>query len=150
MRVLLFNPRSSARRTPVLPMSLLAVGAVLEGRYEWSIVDGNLDTGDGSYEQQDMIPSYIETIVSDIQLTRPLNIAVDCGNGVAGVLAVERAQELARDVDRRGLLRRGSRDAKEDSEEDSSHGVQRPRRPIPWPARPKPGSGRVGWPVRTW
>ena len=32
MRLVLYNPRSSAGRKPVLPMSLLAVGAVLEGR----------------------------------------------------------------------------------------------------------------------
>lgn len=41
-RVVLFNPRSSAGRTPVLPMSLLAVGAVLEGRTPYEIIDGNL------------------------------------------------------------------------------------------------------------
>ena len=58
------------------------------------IVDGNIDSGDGAYEQQDLIPSYIETITSDIQLARPLNIAVDCGNGVAGVLAVELFSKL--------------------------------------------------------
>jgi phosphomannomutase/phosphoglucomutase len=58
------------------------------------IVDGNIDSGDGTYEQQDLIPSYIETITSDIQLARPLNIAVDCGNGVAGVLAVELFSKL--------------------------------------------------------
>jgi len=58
------------------------------------IVDGNIVSGDGDYEQQDLIPSYIETITSDIQLARPLNIAVDCGNGVAGVLAVELFSKL--------------------------------------------------------
>lgn len=41
-RVVWFNPRSSARRTPVLPMSLLAVDAALSGRVPTSIVDGNL------------------------------------------------------------------------------------------------------------
>lgn len=39
--IILFNPQSSANRKPVLPMSLLAVGAVLEGHYAYSIVDGN-------------------------------------------------------------------------------------------------------------
>ncbi len=43
MRLLLYNPRSSASRKPVLPMSLLALGAVLEGRRDYAIVDGNLD-----------------------------------------------------------------------------------------------------------
>jgi len=41
-RIILFNPRSSAGRTPVLPMSLLAIGAVLEERFPYVIVDGNL------------------------------------------------------------------------------------------------------------
>jgi len=41
-RIILFNPRSSAGRTPVLPMSLLSIGAVLEERFPYVIVDGNL------------------------------------------------------------------------------------------------------------
>lgn len=43
MKLLLYNPRSSASRKPVLPMSLLALGAVLEGRRDYTIVDGNLE-----------------------------------------------------------------------------------------------------------
>ena len=62
------------------------------------IVDGNIESGDGSYEQQDVIPAYIDTIASDIQLTRPLNIAIDCGNGVAGVLAVDLFKKLGCEV----------------------------------------------------
>jgi len=62
------------------------------------IIDGNIDNGDGDYQQQDLIPDYIETITSDIQLARPLNIAVDCGNGVAGVLAVELFSKLGCEI----------------------------------------------------
>lgn len=40
--IILFNPQSSANRKPILPMSLLAVGAVLEDHYDYCIVDGNL------------------------------------------------------------------------------------------------------------
>ncbi len=43
LMIILFNPQSSANRKPVLPMSLLAVGAVLEGHYDYCIVDGNLE-----------------------------------------------------------------------------------------------------------
>jgi hypothetical protein len=39
--IVLYNPPSNAQRKPVLPMSLLALGAVLEDRYEYLIVDGN-------------------------------------------------------------------------------------------------------------
>src|SRR5918911_1532708 len=42
-RLLLYNPPSSARRKPVLPLSLLSLGALLEGTHEYQIVDGNLD-----------------------------------------------------------------------------------------------------------
>lgn len=40
--ILLYNPPSSANRKPVLPMSLLALGAVLEGEHDYAILDGNL------------------------------------------------------------------------------------------------------------
>jgi tRNA A37 methylthiotransferase MiaB len=40
-RIILFNPVSSARRTPVLPMSLMAIEAALEGRWPSVIIDGN-------------------------------------------------------------------------------------------------------------
>lgn len=41
--ILLYNPPSSASRKPVLPMALLALGALLEGRHAYAIVDGNLE-----------------------------------------------------------------------------------------------------------
>ncbi len=48
-RIILFNPVSSARRTPVLPMSLLAIEAALEGRWPTDIADGNLMTDSLEY-----------------------------------------------------------------------------------------------------
>ena len=42
-RVVFYNPPSSRSRKPVVPMSLLAVGAVLEGEIDYVIVDGNLE-----------------------------------------------------------------------------------------------------------
>src|SRR5688572_7896158 len=40
--LILYNPSSSASRKPILPMSLLALGALLEGEEDYVIVDGNL------------------------------------------------------------------------------------------------------------
>ncbi len=37
----------------------------------------------------DIAPAYLDRIVSDVKLARPLKIAVDCGNGVAGAFAPE-------------------------------------------------------------
>jgi len=42
-RVVLVNPRACSRRNARIPVSLLALGAVLEGRREWEVVDGNVD-----------------------------------------------------------------------------------------------------------
>src|SRR5215471_3482287 len=42
MKLVLYNPRSNAGGKAILPMSLLALGAVLEGRHDYRIVDGNL------------------------------------------------------------------------------------------------------------
>lgn len=41
--IILYNPPSSARKKPVVPMSLLALGALLEGEHDYLIVDGNLE-----------------------------------------------------------------------------------------------------------
>ena len=54
-----------------------------------SIIENKLSTGEGSHSEQNVIPDYLDTIVNDIKLEKSLNIAVDCGNGVAGVLATE-------------------------------------------------------------
>jgi pyruvate-formate lyase-activating enzyme len=41
VKVVLYNPRSNASGKAVLPFSLLALGAVLEGVHPWELVDGN-------------------------------------------------------------------------------------------------------------
>ena len=41
--LILYNPASSAGRKPILPLSLLALGAALEQKHDYVIVDGNLE-----------------------------------------------------------------------------------------------------------
>ena len=41
--IILYNPPSNASHKPVLPMSLLALGSLLEGEYSYRIIDGNLE-----------------------------------------------------------------------------------------------------------
>ena len=48
---------------------------------------GALATGAGTYRTHDIAPAYLDRIVGDVRLARPLKIAVDCGNGVAGAFA---------------------------------------------------------------
>jgi phosphomannomutase/phosphoglucomutase len=59
---------------------------------------GNLKQGQGVLHEQDLLPDYIERIVDDVQLSRPLKLVVDCGNGVAGVVAPALFQALGCDV----------------------------------------------------
>jgi hypothetical protein len=44
MEIILFNPVSAPPGKNYLPLSLLALGAVLEGNHNYQIVDGNLET----------------------------------------------------------------------------------------------------------
>ena len=44
-------------------------------------------TGKGSVRAHDIMPAYIQRIVSGIQLSRPMKIVVDSGNGIAGASA---------------------------------------------------------------
>jgi phosphomannomutase/phosphoglucomutase len=41
----------------------------------------------GGYSTHDIKAAYVERIVSDVKIARPIKIAVDCGNGVAGMVA---------------------------------------------------------------
>jgi phosphomannomutase/phosphoglucomutase len=43
--------------------------------------------GQGSYRSHDIRRDYIERIVSDVKLARPMKIVIDAGNGVAGAFA---------------------------------------------------------------
>ena len=42
MHIIFYNPQSSGNKKPIMPLSLLAVGAVLEDKYSYEIADGNL------------------------------------------------------------------------------------------------------------
>jgi phosphomannomutase / phosphoglucomutase len=53
-----------------------------------------LAQGNGSYRSEKVLDIYRERILSDIKLDKPMNIAVDCGNGVAGVIAAQLFREL--------------------------------------------------------
>ena len=50
------------------------------------IESGDLAEGQGSVRYADVRDAYLERIVGDIKLERPLKAVVDCGNGVAGEL----------------------------------------------------------------
>jgi phosphomannomutase/phosphoglucomutase len=63
------------------------------------IEQGQLFEGAGSESFYDIEPEYIQRIASDIKLARPMKIAVDCGNGVAGAFAKKLYEALGCEVE---------------------------------------------------
>ena len=55
-------------------------------------------SGNGSYKEEDVREQYLDRICSDVKLAKPLKIAVDCGNGVAGELAPELFKRMGCEV----------------------------------------------------
>jgi len=63
------------------------------------IVEGNLAHGLGGQQRVDLLDQYYERIVSDVQTERRLKVVVDCGNGVAGVIAERLLEGIGCEVD---------------------------------------------------
>lgn len=55
---------------------------------------GDFSAGAGSYRRHDIAEEYLQRITGDVRLARPMNIVVDCGNGVAGAFAPELYRRL--------------------------------------------------------
>jgi len=51
------------------------------------IESGRVATGTGKIERRDIAEAYLARIAGDVKLSRPMKIAIDCGNGVTGDLA---------------------------------------------------------------
>ncbi len=59
---------------------------------------GDLASGQGSYSERSIVDDYVTRIVSDVKVARPMKIAVDCGNGVAGAVAPRLYREMGCEV----------------------------------------------------
>lgn len=68
-------------------------GDSITGLYK-RLVDNTLESGEGSLKQADVLGDYLAKIVGDIKLKRPMRIAYDCGNGVAGAAAPQLFEQL--------------------------------------------------------
>ncbi|NDI86227.1 phosphomannomutase/phosphoglucomutase [Undibacterium crateris] len=63
-------------------------GDAIQALYQ-RILNKDFVSGQGQYHTHDIKATYLERILSDVKLARPLKIAVDCGNGVAGAFAAD-------------------------------------------------------------
>jgi phosphomannomutase/phosphoglucomutase len=62
------------------------------------IAQNQLFEGSGTESTYDIAPEYIARIAEDVKLTRPMKVAVDCGNGVAGAYAKKLYEALGCEV----------------------------------------------------
>jgi phosphomannomutase/phosphoglucomutase len=63
-------------------------GPTIEALYHSILADdGTASATPGSYRTHSIDAAYLERITSDVKLARPIKVAVDCGNGVAGAFA---------------------------------------------------------------
>jgi phosphomannomutase/phosphoglucomutase len=60
---------------------------------------GEFRSGTGERRRADILDAYVERIAGDVKLTRPMRIAVDCGNGVAGMIAPRLFRRLGCEVE---------------------------------------------------
>jgi len=63
------------------------------------LAEGDLESGAGQLCRADVREAYFTRITSDVKLSRPMKVAVDCGNGVAGAFAPELIERLGCRVD---------------------------------------------------
>ncbi|MEJ2142837.1 MAG: phosphomannomutase/phosphoglucomutase [Gammaproteobacteria bacterium] len=62
------------------------------------IENNDFTTGNGNYSSMEIKEQYVQRITSDIKLNRKLKIVVDCGNGVAGIIAPTLFKQLGCEV----------------------------------------------------
>ncbi len=58
----------------------------------------NFSSGSGQLESRNIVADYLDRIVHDTQLGRPMKIVVDCGNGATGGIAPALLQEIGCEV----------------------------------------------------
>jgi len=72
-------------------------GDTIQALYQ-RIVKGDFASGNGSYRTHDIKQAYLQRITDDVKLARPMKIAIDCGNGVAGAFAGDLYRAMGCDV----------------------------------------------------
>jgi phosphomannomutase / phosphoglucomutase len=63
------------------------------------IEQGKFSAAAGKRSSANVLDAYVERIASDVKLARPFRIAIDCGNGVAGMLAPRLYRRLGCEVE---------------------------------------------------
>jgi len=72
-------------------LKMMINGTTLSGeliqKIKQRVIDRDFVSGEGRYEERQVLDTYCDRIVSDVSLAHPLKVVVDCGNGVGGAVA---------------------------------------------------------------
>lgn len=83
-------------------LKMVLGGTTLSGediqRLRARIESGDFASGAGGLKTADIREAYLQRIIGDVKLARPMKIAVDCGNGVAGATAAELYRRMGCEV----------------------------------------------------
>ena len=83
-------------------MKMVIAGTTLSGdsiqRLKQRIDNNDLKRGQGQRAELDVVPGYIKRVTSDVKLSRPMKVIVDCGNGVPGAVAPALLRSLGCEV----------------------------------------------------
>jgi phosphomannomutase/phosphoglucomutase len=84
-------------------LKIVVAGQTLSGaaiqQLRERIAAGDLGAGAGAYSTADLRAAYVDRIAGDVTLARPMRIAVDAGNGIAGAYAPALFRRLGCQVD---------------------------------------------------
>jgi phosphomannomutase/phosphoglucomutase len=84
-------------------LKIVVAGATLYGdeiqELRKIIESGRFANGKGKRSEANVLQAYVDRITSDVKLARRMRIAVDCGNGVAGMLAPQLYRALGCEVE---------------------------------------------------
>jgi phosphomannomutase/phosphoglucomutase len=73
-------------------------GQSIQRLYE-RIQSDTMVSGDGTVEEQPVLDAYVEDVSGRFQLPRPVRVVVDCGNGVASLVAVDLFRRVGAQVE---------------------------------------------------
>jgi phosphomannomutase / phosphoglucomutase len=83
-------------------VKIVSAGRALSGAEIAELRDralGELPKGDGRYREESFTDSYLDHLQGDLKPVRPVKVAVDCGNGTAGLVARRFFESMGAEVE---------------------------------------------------
>jgi phosphomannomutase / phosphoglucomutase len=90
------NPADDNGMKIVLNQKTIAAGGIQDIRDR--VIRNEFSKGSGRVIREDVVPDYMEEVLSDIAIGVPLKVVIDAGNGATGAIAPQLFEELGCEV----------------------------------------------------